>query len=134
MIHARESQGLPAPTSAVDPLNASNVKRLLDVFRNFCLALASQESTFGLRESGLLLFGLRGSSEACCRKSFGDNKSGEAAQASQCGGGDEKIEERSRSTSTSLHGARVFARNCFCFAIVGPKQHRVAKSNCFSRK
>ncbi len=52
MINARESQGLPAPTSPVDPLNASNVKRLLDVFRNFCLALASQESTFGLREAG----------------------------------------------------------------------------------
>ncbi len=50
-LNAREMQGLPAPTSAVDPLNAANAKRLLDVFRNFCLALGAQETSFGMREA-----------------------------------------------------------------------------------
>lgn len=42
---------LPAPTSTADPLNASNAKRLLDIFRNFILATSSQESSFGVSEA-----------------------------------------------------------------------------------
>lgn len=51
MILNRETQGLSAPTSPADPLNASNARKLLEIFRNFILSIGSQETSFGLSEA-----------------------------------------------------------------------------------
>ena len=75
MMMNREMQGLAAPTSPADPLNATNARKLLGIFRNFILSIGSQElQAFGLSEAISVVLHLARSLQLPISKASKDDK------------------------------------------------------------